>query len=208
MLRKMNDPAQNDNDLVILIHGFACKSFVMWPMAARLRKREFRVQTWSYWTLFHSIEVHAARLHEFLTTELASEQRIHIVAHSMGTIVARAALNRGAIPNLGRVVLLAPPNRGSPVARITAPIFGRLIPPSRELSNSPASYVNQLVANANLEIGVIAAKYDILIPARNTHLPNQTQHVTVNATHNSLLFSRKVCNHAVNFIRCGNFEIC
>lgn len=202
----MNDQMQNDNDLVILIHGLGCKSFVMWPMAARLRKRGFRVLSWNYRSLFSSIDVHAARLRDFLATELAAERRIHIVAHSMGTIVTRAALNLGVPPNIGRVVLLAPPNRGSPVARIASTVVGRFIPPTRELSSISTSYVNQLPFDNRIEIGVIAAKYDVLVPAHSTHLPTQAQHVIMNATHNSLLLSRKACNHAENFINHGVFE--
>jgi pimeloyl-ACP methyl ester carboxylesterase len=178
----------------------------MWPMAARLRKRGFRVQSWNYRSLFSSIDVHAARLREFLATELAAERRIHIVAHSMGTIVTRAALNLGEISNIGRIVLLAPPNRGSPIARIASHVFGRFIPPTRELSNVSTSYVNQLPFDNKIEIGVVAARYDLLVPARSTHLPSQSQHLIMNATHNSLLLLRKACNHTENFIRKGIFD--
>ena len=42
----------------------------------------------------------------------AEEREVHLVTHGMGGLVARAAIALGA-PNLGKVVMLAPPNHGS-----------------------------------------------------------------------------------------------
>lgn len=194
-------------DTIVLIHGIAAKRLAMWPLAYRLRAAGFAVRPWSYASLFQSIDAHACRLHEFLSVELADVERVHIVAHSMGAIVARAALNQGSLPNLGRVVLLAPPNSGSPLARLTSTVLGSILPPTRELSDRPLSYVNQLHANSTLEVGVIAARYDLFVPARNTHLVGQRDHQRVMASHNSLLASRKVAQKTVNFLRNGRFEL-
>ncbi len=64
----------------------------MWPLASRLRANGFRVLNWNYLSLFAAIETHANRLCDFLATQLSLEPRFHIVAHSMGSIVTRAAL--------------------------------------------------------------------------------------------------------------------
>jgi pimeloyl-ACP methyl ester carboxylesterase len=195
--------ARAEHELVVIVHGFGAPQFVMWPLAGSLKASGFRVCFWDYPSLFASIETHAERFSEYLSTKLSSEPRFHIVAHSMGAIVTRAALNRSQLPNLGRIVLLAPPNCGSPVARVASSVLGRLVTPTRELSSSPTSYVNQLVTDSNFEIGVIAAKFDLLVPEANTHLASQRQHKTIIATHNSLLFSRKVSAMTSRFLRTG-----
>ena len=178
----------------------------MWPLAGRLKSSGFRVCFWNYLSLFASIETHAERFAEYLTTQLSSEKRFHIVAHSMGAIVTRAALNRSCLPNLGRIVLLAPPNCGSPVARVASSVLGGIFKPTRELSSSPSSYVNQLKTESKFDIAIVAAKYDLLVPAINTHLPCQRQQKTIPATHNSLLLSPKASAMTAMFLRTGSLE--
>ena len=101
----------------------------------------------------------------------------------------------------------APPNRGSPIARMASKIFGHVFPPALELSDTETSFVNQLESCMDLEIGTVAARFDFLVPAENTHLANQKSHVILNATHNSLLYSVKVSKLAANFLNNGSFSL-
>lgn len=194
------------SDTIVLIHGIVTPRIVMWPIAQRLRAEGFTVIPWYYPSLFQSIESHANRLHEFLSRELGQADRVHIVAHSMGSIVTRAALNRSSLSNLGRIVLLAPPNRGSPVARLASSLLGSKLPPTRELSDLPSSYVNQLAVNEACQIGVMAARYDFIVPANNTHIHGELDHQTLPASHVSLLFSATVVEKIARFLRTGRFE--
>jgi pimeloyl-ACP methyl ester carboxylesterase len=195
------------NELVVLVHGFGAKRAVMWPLASRLRANGFRVLNWNYLSLFATIETHANRFCDFLATQLSLEPRFHIVAHSMGSIVTRAALNRSSLPNLGRLVLLAPPNAGSPAARLASFLIGRVVTPTRELSDQESSYVNQLKQQTEFDVGILAARYDILVPTRNTHLCGERMHEILCATHNSLLFSRAVSTKIASFLRTGDFKM-
>lgn len=201
----MRERVESKKELIVLVHGFGAKRAIMWPLASRLRKSGFRVLCWNYLSLFAGIESHASRLSDFLALQLSLEVRFHIVAHSMGSIVTRAAISRAPLPNLGRIVLLAPPNCGSPVARFASTIVGSIVTPSRELSDRATSYVNQMPYSCENEIGIIAARYDILVPQKNTHLRGERMHETLCATHNSLLLSRAVCNKTVAFLRTGDF---
>ena len=190
---------------VILIHGVSSHRSVMWPMAYRLWRAGFQVETWTYVTFFRSIESHAERFAAYVSSTVSSESKVHLVAHSMGSIVVRAALHRIAPSRIARIVLLAPPNGGSPVARTISQLSGRMIVPARELSDEPESYVNHIKTMDTFEIGVLAAKYDFLVPIENTHLPNETCHRTIPATHNSLLVSRSAARLILNFLRSGEY---
>ena len=192
-------------ELIILVHGFGASRAVMWPFAQLLGAKGFRVRQWSYLSYFESIEKHASRFRGFINSELATENRFHIVAHSMGSIVVQTALKQSVAPNLGRIVLLAPPNRGSPVSRIASYCIGRLITPTCELSDNPSSFVNQLKRNEELDIGIIAARYDVLVPINNTHLPQERAHVVLRATHNSLLISTRASELTRRFLSNGSF---
>jgi len=74
-----------------------------------------------------SIEAHAARLAAKAREldEDAAIERLHFVGHSMGAIVVRIALTVTRPRKLGRVVLLAPPNRGARLADFALRLFGR-----------------------------------------------------------------------------------
>ncbi len=127
------------------------------------------------------------------------------VAHSMGSIIARAAMRNNNFDNLNRVVLLAPPNSGSHVAKYAALVFGAICRPISELSSNEQSYVNQLPKTTEYETGVIASKFDILVPVENTMMDGLSDYKIVNGTHNSLLFSGKIASMADNFIKTGKF---
>ena len=64
---------------------------------------------------------------------------------------------------LGRVVLLAPPNRGARLADLALRLFGRRLIAATELCSHPDSYVNRLAPAADLDCGVIAASWDHVV---------------------------------------------
>lgn len=196
-----------NDDIVLLVHGFASHRAVMWPLSLRLQSFGFRAVSWSYASLFSPIDAHATRLRAFCTSQFSNEPRFHVVAHSMGAIVTRVALDSAPLPNLGRIVLLAPPNKGSPIARIASRFLANILVPTRELSDQPTSFVNRLSNSGDLEVGIIAAKFDLLVPVQNTHLPSERSHKTRFATHNSLLLSRKASIDIANFLRTGSFQL-
>jgi pimeloyl-ACP methyl ester carboxylesterase len=93
-----------------------------------------------------SIEPHAARLagkaKEF--DDDTGVERLHFVGHSMGAIVVRRALAISRPRKLGRVVILAPPNRGARLADVALRLFGPRLVAATELCSHPDSYVNRL----------------------------------------------------------------
>lgn len=202
----MQKTETSQRELVVLVHGFAAKRLVMWPMAFRFHSAGFNVARWSYLSYFKTIEAHAERLSEVLDHQYSKEPRLHIVAHSMGCIIVRAALLRHIPTNLGRIVLLAPPNHGSPIARIASKVLGGIIPPTRDLSDSTSSYVNQLPTSESLDVGIISAKYDVLVPHQNTHMETARENLLLVETHNSLLISRSVFAKTVCYLRTGTFQ--
>jgi pimeloyl-ACP methyl ester carboxylesterase len=188
-----------------VIHGFTCHRFWLRPLCRRFRRKGYAVENYGYKSCFRPIGVHAEALHAHLRDDLAASKRIDIFAHSMGSLVTRMALAQGDIKNLGRLVLLAPPSRGTPVARFASPLIGGLCKCVSDMSDADSSFANQLPRHAPTDVGVIAAKFDTLVPNRCTHLDNESDHITLWHSHNSLLFSRKVSDLADHFFREGRF---
>jgi hypothetical protein len=107
---------------------------------------------------------------------------------------------------MGRVVMLAPPNRGSRKARRLAPVFGRWVKPLADLSNSADSAVNQMGVPAGVEIGIIAGAKDGKVRVEDTHLPGEADHLVVSGFHTFLMDSPEVQNATVRFLRTAQFR--
>ncbi|QDT13634.1 Alpha/beta hydrolase family protein [Planctomycetes bacterium K23_9] len=190
---------------MLVIHGFTCHRIWLTPTCRRLQRKGYRTDNWGYKSFFRSIQVHGDALHTHLVNDLATEERIDILAHSMGSLVTRYALSKGGISNLGRIVLIAPPSRGTPVARFVAPLIGGISKCVREMSDAANSFASLLPTSIPNDVGVVTAKFDHLVPNRCTHIDCERDHTTLWATHNSLLFSPQVTRLADHFFRHGRF---
>jgi len=202
-------PNETPRDLVVLTHGIFATKWLLTPLARRLRKRGFDTKLRGYPTLRGSIQEKGQRFAEYLT-QLAEEnsgRTIHIVAHSMGSILTRCALQVGLPDSLGRIVMIGPPNRGSHVARRLTPFSGWLAPTLVELSDEQNSFVNRLPTGVgNCEVGIIAAGFDRVVRPGATELDDHTDHITLNYMHTSILWREQTAQQVASFLRSGRFH--
>ncbi len=149
--------------------------------------------------------------------------RIHFVTHSMGGILVRYYLEHNEVQELGRVVMLSPPNSGSEVidtlkdTRILKWING---PPAVEqLGTGPGSLPKTLGA-PNYEVGIITGDrsmnpiFSILIPGsddgkvsvESTKLRGIKDFLIVHKTHSFIMNDENVIHQVLAFIKNGVFE--
>ncbi len=114
--------AEKKEGTVVFVHGFMRSGGCMWAAKRRFAKQDWKVLNWAYESRKKTIEEHgrdlAVRMR--LLRDAAPGKPIHFVTHSMGGLVVQAMLNDPYCPYeamLGKVVMMAPPNRGSHVAR-------------------------------------------------------------------------------------------
>ncbi len=139
----------------------------------------------------------------------------------MGGILVRYYLKDNAIDNLGKVVMLGPPNQGSEVVDKFHGFPGYVWfggPASIELGTKESSIPQQL-GRANFEVGIIAG-YRSINPILSTLLPNQDDgkvtvtktkligmkdHIAMPVTHPFMMKNKKVIQQVKNFLRNGFF---
>ena len=103
---------------VVLVHGIACNRAVWRPLLAALHSAGIQgVHAINLEPLFADIDTYARDLLARLEAIGASPARpVAIVAHSMGGLVARAALRNGKSATIGRIITVGTPHHGTVIA--------------------------------------------------------------------------------------------
>jgi esterase/lipase len=197
--------------IVVLVHGLMRTSSSMKPLGLYLEQHGYQVYTYSYPSRKGSIQQHSGELVDSVQKLLAQnkDKDIYFVTHSLGGIVTRGALSQLSsqeLKNIKGLVMLAPPNKGSYLARISTKIFpliSHLIKPLPELSTDKNAYVHRVV-NPSIPMAIIAGRYDIKVPVDSTFLNNSTETVVVSATHTYIMNNQHAKQLVLNFLEHGS----
>jgi triacylglycerol lipase len=215
--------APSSEECVVLIHGLNRSWRAMEPMAEALRAAGYSIANVDYPSQAGSIEILAPMAVETGLSECrsAGAKRVHFVTHSIGGILLRYSHQSSPIPDLGRVVMLAPPNQGSEVIDVT-----RDWPSSElfageaglQLGTDPDSIPRQL-APVDFELGVIAGTGSInfvmsaMLPTPNdgkvsvesTRVDGMDDFLIVENSHRYITESDEVIRNTKSFLRDGSF---
>jgi triacylglycerol lipase len=220
----ISSPTFGAQEEVILLHGLCRTSRSMVKMERALTDAGYKVRNVNYPSRTASVEKLAD---DAIGKAVGDCQRdgatkINFVTHSLGGILVRSYLARHTIPNLGRVVMLAPPNQGSEIVDKLGgwPIFKWINGPAgHELGTDKNSTPNKLGA-ANFPVGIIAGDRSInwinsfLIPGSDdgkvsverTKLAGMTDHIVIHATHPFIMKNHEAIRQTIQFLRDGNFN--
>jgi pimeloyl-ACP methyl ester carboxylesterase len=204
------------NEAVVLVHGLWMGGFVMGFLSRELSARGYVTKSIGYPSMRREFRHNVALVRRAI--EGLAAERVHLVGHSLGGLVALAALAGRSDPRIGRVVLLGSPVRGCQGGRQMAErAWGRpFLGTTAALWRDPP----QLAAPAEVEVGVIAgtrrlgigsivlklpAPNDGVVTVDETALPGLADHLVLAVSHSGMLVSREVGNQVAEFLRTGRF---
>lgn len=209
------------DECVILMHGLARSSSSMERLDESLRDSGFHTVNHGYPSTDYAIDKLAGGISDALS-QCPNKATIHFVTHSMGGILVRQYLSDKHIENMGRVVMLGPPNKGSQVVDKLHDVPGyQLIngPAGMQLGTEQRSIPNSL-GPANFELGIIAGTRSInlilstMLPnpddgkvsVENTKLDGMSDHISLPVTHPFMMKNKKVIDQVIWFLKHGTFE--
>ncbi len=207
---------------VILLHGLGRSERAMSWIGRRIMNAGYTIHNIGYPSRKKSVEELAAGLASQVEACCNTPgSTLHFVTHSMGGIVLRALLADSRPENLGRVVMLAPPNRGTElVDELEKSEFFRWAagPAAQQLGTGEASVAVKL-GPADFEVGVITGdrshnpigsrmipgKDDGTVGVESAKLEGMADFLIVDENHNRILRSQPVAREVVFFLRNGRF---
>lgn len=212
------------NQTVILLHGLARTKSSMEPVSRYLKSHGYTVVNLDYPSTRYPIE-HLSQTYIKMALDQCHQERmekIHFVTHSLGGILVRYYLNNNPLPNIGRIVMLSPPNQGSEVVDKLKHlyIFKWLNGPAGQQLGTDAYSIPNILPRLDLEIGIITGDRTInpilswIIPGeddgkvavKRARLKGMKDFLVVHRSHPLIMNDLKVHQQIHHFIINGKFN--
>ena len=208
---------------VYLIHGYGGLGLELENIHKAIEKEGFESEIYSYPSLVKDVDSVGVELFEKIQKE--NYDTVSFVTHSLGALVVRSIYEHldslTVFPYIHRIVMIAPPNNGSPVADFFAQFsfVKHIIGPNiNNITTNPLTGATKYPI-PTCEVGLIAGSYgrkrgfNIFVKGDNDGvlLPEQTKMgiekdvVFVKSWHVGLLFNKKVIKYITTFLQNGKF---
>jgi len=210
-------------DTVFLLHGMGRTKLSMARLATHLSNEGYNVVNLGYPSTRQSVADSVSQL----DTELKkhgehTNGQVHFVTHSLGGIIVRAYLKQQSPANLGRVVMISPPNQGSEIAdKLQDNIFYQWStgPAGQELGTGDTSTPNQL-GPVDFPLGVITGDRSLnpifsawiggpsdgKVSVERAAVTGMADFLVVNHSHTYIMRSSAVLRHVSHFLKSGSFD--
>lgn len=200
---------------VLLLHGLWMRGFALAALKRRLAAQGFAVHAFEYLSVAASPELTLRRL--AARVERLRADRLHLLGHSLGGLIALRAARELELPS-GRVVCLGSPLAGSAAARGLAGFPGGALLMGQSFAllrdglgrwegvREVGVIAGRLPLGLGAWLGRFDGEHDGTVAVAETELPGIADHCMVTASHTGLLFSAEAAAQAAAFLRRGHFE--
>ncbi|MGB0664200.1 MAG: esterase/lipase family protein [Pontibacterium sp.] len=207
---------------VVLLHGLARTADSMETLEEALLSEGFFTVNEGYPSRDYPIETLAEMAISPAVKMCPQGSTVHFVTHSLGGILVRHYLSNHTLNNLGRVVMLGPPNQGSEVVDQLGDIPGFHFingDAGMQLGTGELSIPNTL-GRANFDLGIVAGTRSVnlilsaLIPntddgkvsIASTKLEGMNDHIQLPVTHTFMMKNKRVIAQVVHYLKHGSFQ--
>ena len=210
-----------EKEVVYLLHGLGRSSFAMWVLASRLEDAGFLVNNIGYSSINETPEEILLDVSEQINSSLPEDnQAVHFVGHSLGGLIIRAYLEDTKVKNLGRVVLIGTPNKGTTLVDYYQDTWWMQMagPTALALSTDKDSFPNS-IADPYYPVGIIAGisednnnedilpgEDDGLVPLESTKVNGMTDIIIIESSHWMLRYDQDVASQTIAFLRHERFK--
>lgn len=210
-----------NKECVILIHGLARTNVSMYILASFLKRHHYIVVNHNYPSTRGSVRTLA---NEYIPPMIKQclqhdPKHIHFVTHSIGGIILQAYLQENTIAKLKNIVMLGPPNHGSPwVNMFYKKWFLEFVlgPAIDELSTRKESI---FLGKGAYKIGIIAGNYNInpfgkmafnepndgKVAVSSTKMQGMDDFLVLPVTHTFMMINGNVVKQVLYFIQNSHF---
>lgn len=209
-------------EYVVLLHGLARTSNSMHGLETFFSGHGYRVVNIDYPSREYQLSELARLVRKEITSKTSDAAKVHVVTHSMGGIVLRCIQGYDPLPNMGRAVMLSPPNHGSEVVdKLGGTWFFEYIngPAGKQLATDKDGLCRKL-GKVTFELGVITGDRSInwinslMIPGRDdgkvsvesAKIENMADFLVVHVSHPFIMNNKEVMLQCLNFLQKGKFK--
>jgi pimeloyl-ACP methyl ester carboxylesterase len=209
-------------DCVVLLHGLWRTENSMRPVEQALADAGFEVRNIAYDSTSHPVEMLAVKAVGDGLAACGAAPLVHFVTHSLGGILVRQYLEDHDIDNLGRVVMLGPPNQGSEVIDRygTIPGFRWFSGPAGLQLGTGEASVPRALGPVRFDLGVIAGTRtlnpilsqslpgpdDGKVSVDSTRVEGMNDHLQMPVSHMFMMRNKEVMEQVIYYLRHGRFQ--
>ena len=210
-------------ECVVLLHGLGRLSNSMSELETKLAPAGYSVANIKYPSRSHPIDELAVDAIGRGLTQCRSKGsgEIHFITHSLGGILLRYYLSQNTISELGRVVMLGPPNQGSEIVDGLLPLpgFGFIGGPAGVALGTGEGSIIDSLGPVEFDLGVIAGSTNInpleflfiagpsdsIVSIESTKVRGMNAHMVLPVTHTFMMRNNEVIEQAIHYLKTGSF---
>jgi len=217
-------PGTARQECVVLLHGLARTSLSMGKLEEALLQNGYAVCNVDYPSRKKALEELADTVigESMASCRDLGAETIHYVTHSMGGIVLRLYLEEHQPKDLGRVVMLSPPNQGTEIVDVLGhnPLFSLLYGPAANQLGTDERGLPRTLGSVNFELGIITGRRSVnpllsllikgeddgKVSVTSAAVKGMKELVTVDVSHPFIMRNDRVIELVLRFLGTGSFS--